>query len=107
MVVLIKVINCPPLTDANLSSDIWSSLKMPSGLGCSTVYGPEEAALCAAKVSVFSTELEKAKFKNSKMAKKHYYYEETSVKSEKPHSSQLTRNLTRELPVFVSESWRW
>lgn len=68
MVVLIKVINCPPLTDANLSSDIWSSLKMPSGLGCSTVYGPEEAALCAAKVSVFSTELEKAKFKNGKEA---------------------------------------
>ncbi|KAK6048830.1 phosphoribosylaminoimidazole carboxylase [Cooperia oncophora] len=45
----LPVINCPPLTDDNMTNDIWSSLRMPSGLGCSTVLGADEAALCAAK----------------------------------------------------------
>ncbi|PIO69373.1 phosphoribosylaminoimidazole carboxylase [Teladorsagia circumcincta] len=48
------VINCPPLTEDNATYDIWSSLRMPSGLGCSTVLGADEAALCAAKASFIS-----------------------------------------------------
>ncbi|KAK6015869.1 phosphoribosylaminoimidazole carboxylase, partial [Ostertagia ostertagi] len=48
------VINCPPLTEDNATYDIWSSLRMPSGLGCSTVLGADEAALCAAKVTFIS-----------------------------------------------------
>uniref|UniRef100_A0A914WAM5 PurE domain-containing protein n=1 Tax=Plectus sambesii TaxID=2011161 RepID=A0A914WAM5_9BILA len=44
------VINAPPLNDTWSSQDIWSSLRMPSGLGCTTVIGAEEAALAAAKI---------------------------------------------------------
>lgn len=43
----IPVINCPP--NAN-EKDIWSSLNVPSGLGCSTVVYPETAALNAAQI---------------------------------------------------------
>ncbi|KAK7580662.1 hypothetical protein V9T40_001291 [Parthenolecanium corni] len=43
------VINCPPPSN-DLSRDIWSSLSLPSGLGCSTVVNPEAAALSAAHI---------------------------------------------------------
>ncbi|KAE9420815.1 hypothetical protein Angca_003970, partial [Angiostrongylus cantonensis] len=45
----LPVINCPPVNESNMMLDIWSSVRMPSGIGCSTVFGAEEAALCAAK----------------------------------------------------------
>lgn len=44
------VINAPPLSDNWSAQDIWSSLRMPSGLGCVTVIGADEAALAAAKM---------------------------------------------------------
>lgn len=44
------VINCPPLKADNVNRDIWSSLNVPSGLGCSTVVYPEAAALNAAQI---------------------------------------------------------
>ena len=44
------VINCPPLKSDDIERDIWSSLNMPSGLGCSTVINPESAALHAAQI---------------------------------------------------------
>ncbi|XP_059612192.1 bifunctional phosphoribosylaminoimidazole carboxylase/phosphoribosylaminoimidazole succinocarboxamide synthetase [Phlebotomus argentipes] len=44
------VINCPPVNPDNLTVDIWSSLNVPSGLGCSTVIYPEAAALHAAQI---------------------------------------------------------
>lgn len=44
------VINCPPVNSANMSVDIWSSLNVPSGLGCTTVIYPESAALAAAQI---------------------------------------------------------
>ncbi|KAK9880390.1 hypothetical protein WA026_010270 [Henosepilachna vigintioctopunctata] len=44
------VINCPPLNSNNVDKDIWSSLNVPSGLGCSTVVYPETAALTAAQM---------------------------------------------------------
>lgn len=43
------VINCPPLSADWGSQDIWSSLRLPSGLGCATVTSPEAAALNAAQ----------------------------------------------------------
>ncbi|CAG9770273.1 unnamed protein product [Ceutorhynchus assimilis] len=43
------VINCPPVTKDDVDRDIWSSLNVPSGLGCSTVVYPETAALAAAQ----------------------------------------------------------
>lgn len=44
------VINCPPVKPDNMAIDIWSSLNVPSGLGCSTVIYPESAALAAAQI---------------------------------------------------------
>lgn len=44
------VINCPPLKPENLQVDVWSSLNVPSGLGCPTVLYPEAAALHAAQI---------------------------------------------------------
>lgn len=44
------VINCPPLKADNMQVDIWSSMNVPSGLGCATVMYPESAALFAAQV---------------------------------------------------------
>lgn len=43
------VINCPPGSKDDLQRDIWSSLNVPSGLGCSTVVYPETAAISAAQ----------------------------------------------------------
>lgn len=44
------VINCPPVKPENVSLDVWSSLNLPSGLGCATVLYPEAAALNAAQI---------------------------------------------------------
>ncbi|CAG7825532.1 unnamed protein product [Allacma fusca] len=44
------VINCPPVKAENALKDIWSSLDVPSGLGCTTVIYPEAAGLAAAQI---------------------------------------------------------
>ncbi|XP_033170720.1 multifunctional protein ADE2 [Drosophila mauritiana] len=44
------VINCPPVKSDNMQVDVWSSLNLPSGLGCATVLYPEAAALHAATI---------------------------------------------------------
>jgi len=44
------VINCPPVKPDNVIRDIWSSLDVPSGLGCTTVLYPESAGLAAAQI---------------------------------------------------------
>ncbi|EDS32305.1 purine biosynthesis protein 6, pur6 [Culex quinquefasciatus] len=44
------VINCPPTRPDNVQLDVWSSLNLPSGLGCATVLYPEAAALNAAQI---------------------------------------------------------
>src|SRR5699024_3586307 len=46
----LPVINCPPVKSDNVDKDIWSSLNVPSGLGCGTVVYPEAAALNAATI---------------------------------------------------------
>lgn len=46
----LPVINCPPVKTDNIDIDIWSSLNVPSGLGCSTVIYAEAAALNAAQI---------------------------------------------------------
>lgn len=45
----LPVINAPPCGADWAAQDIWSSVRMPSGLGCSTVLSAEEAALAAVK----------------------------------------------------------
>ncbi|XP_077983789.1 multifunctional protein ADE2-like [Glandiceps talaboti] len=44
------VINCPPIKPDWGAEDIWSSLRLPSGLGCATVLSPEAAGLNAAQI---------------------------------------------------------
>jgi len=44
------VINCPPVKNDNVGQDVWSSINVPSGLGCATVRYPEAAALHAAQI---------------------------------------------------------
>lgn len=45
------VINCPPISGSVWDTeDVWSSLRMPSGLGCTTVLSPDAAALAAAQM---------------------------------------------------------
>lgn len=47
----IPVINCPPTIDiATLQADIWSSLRLPSGVGCPTILTAENVALAAAQI---------------------------------------------------------
>ncbi|XP_012721867.3 multifunctional protein ADE2 [Fundulus heteroclitus] len=51
------VINCPPLTPDWGAQDIWSSLRLPSGLGCSTILSPDAAAQFAAQIVGLSNHL--------------------------------------------------
>merc|ERR1711881_334714 len=44
------VINCPPIKADWGRLDIWSSLRLPSGLGCTTVTDPTAAAMSAAQI---------------------------------------------------------
>jgi 5-(carboxyamino)imidazole ribonucleotide mutase len=44
------VIACPPYSDKFAGADIYSSLRMPSGVAPLTVLSPENAALAAAKI---------------------------------------------------------
>jgi phosphoribosylaminoimidazole carboxylase/phosphoribosylaminoimidazole-succinocarboxamide synthase len=47
----VPVINCPPVSDTgSLELDVWSSIRLPSGIGCPTIVGPENAALAAAHI---------------------------------------------------------
>uniref|UniRef100_A0A673VM74 PurE domain-containing protein n=1 Tax=Salmo trutta TaxID=8032 RepID=A0A673VM74_SALTR len=59
------VINCPPITPDWGAQDIWSSLRMPSGLGCSTVLSPEAAAQFAAQIFGLSDHLVWSKLRAS------------------------------------------
>jgi 5-(carboxyamino)imidazole ribonucleotide mutase len=48
------VIACPPYSEAFAGADIWSSLRMPSGVCPMTVLEPENAALAAVKILALS-----------------------------------------------------
>lgn len=45
------VINCPPYSEKFAGADIYSSLRMPSGLSCTTAIEPEQAALACVKIA--------------------------------------------------------
>uniref|UniRef100_W5N9E8 PurE domain-containing protein n=1 Tax=Lepisosteus oculatus TaxID=7918 RepID=W5N9E8_LEPOC len=59
------VINCPPVSPDWGAQDIWSSLRMPSGLGCSTVLSPDGAAQFAAQIFGLTDHLVWAKLRAS------------------------------------------
>lgn len=44
------VIACPPYSDKFAGADVYSSLRMPSGVAPLTILSPENAALAAAKI---------------------------------------------------------
>ncbi|XP_053921029.1 bifunctional phosphoribosylaminoimidazole carboxylase/phosphoribosylaminoimidazole succinocarboxamide synthetase [Cuculus canorus] len=44
------VVNCPPLSADWGTQDVWSSLRLPSGLSCPTTLSPEGAAQFAAQI---------------------------------------------------------
>ncbi|XP_019324774.2 bifunctional phosphoribosylaminoimidazole carboxylase/phosphoribosylaminoimidazole succinocarboxamide synthetase isoform X3 [Panthera pardus] len=57
------VINCPPLTPDWGAQDVWSSLRLPSGLGCSTILSPEGSAQFAAQIFGLNNHLVWAKLR--------------------------------------------
>ncbi|XP_078250776.1 bifunctional phosphoribosylaminoimidazole carboxylase/phosphoribosylaminoimidazole succinocarboxamide synthetase isoform X3 [Pogona vitticeps] len=59
------VVNCPPLSADWGSQDIWSSLRLPSGLGCPTILSPEGAAQFAAQIFGLSNHLIWAKLRSN------------------------------------------
>lgn len=44
------VIACPPISSQFGGADVFSSLRLPSGIACSVVLSPKSAALCAVKM---------------------------------------------------------
>ncbi len=44
------VIACPPYSEKFSGADVFSSLRMPSGVGCMTVIEPSNAAVAAIKI---------------------------------------------------------
>ncbi|XP_061681117.1 multifunctional protein ADE2 [Syngnathoides biaculeatus] len=59
------VVNCPPVSPDWGSQDVWSSLRLPSGLGCSTVLSPDAAAQFAAQIFGLSDHLVWSKLRAS------------------------------------------
>lgn len=59
------VVNCPPLSADWGAQDVWSSLRLPSGLGCSTVLSPEGAAQFAAQIFGLNNHFVWAKLRSS------------------------------------------
>ena len=48
------VITCPPPAESYAGADLWSSLRMPSGIATPTILEPEGAALLAVKILAFA-----------------------------------------------------
>ncbi len=55
------VIACPPVGNSFGGADVYSSLRMPSGVAAMVVLSPENAALAAAKMFALTDETIKAK----------------------------------------------
>uniref|UniRef100_A0A663EGT3 PurE domain-containing protein n=1 Tax=Aquila chrysaetos chrysaetos TaxID=223781 RepID=A0A663EGT3_AQUCH len=59
------VVNCPPLSADWGTQDVWSSLRLPSGLGCPTTLSPEGAAQFAAQIFGLNNHLVWAKLRSN------------------------------------------
>ncbi|XP_074807463.1 multifunctional protein ADE2 isoform X6 [Natator depressus] len=59
------VVSCPPLSADWGAQDVWSSLRLPSGLGCPTILSPEGAAQFAAEIFGLNNHLVWAKLRSS------------------------------------------
>ncbi len=78
------VIACPPYSDKFGGADIFSSLRMPSGVGSMTVIEPNNAALAAIKILALKDEKLKERLKNyHKKIKEDLYKADEEVKNGK------------------------
>ncbi|XP_066404500.1 bifunctional phosphoribosylaminoimidazole carboxylase/phosphoribosylaminoimidazole succinocarboxamide synthetase isoform X1 [Molothrus aeneus] len=59
------VVNCPPLSPDWGTQDVWSSLRLPSGLSCPTTLSPEGAAQFAAQIFGLNNHLVWAKLRSN------------------------------------------
>ncbi|XP_059700779.1 bifunctional phosphoribosylaminoimidazole carboxylase/phosphoribosylaminoimidazole succinocarboxamide synthetase isoform X2 [Haemorhous mexicanus] len=59
------VVNCPPLSADWGTQDVWSSLRLPSGLSCPTTLSPEGAAQFAAQIFGLNNHLVWAKLRSN------------------------------------------
>ncbi|TRZ21463.1 hypothetical protein HGM15179_005640 [Zosterops borbonicus] len=59
------VVNCPPLSAEWGTQDVWSSLRLPSGLSCPTTLSPEGAAQFAAQIFGLNNHLVWAKLRSN------------------------------------------
>lgn len=64
------VIACPPYSDKYGGTDIYSSLRVPSGIGSVVTVEPEGAAIAAAKILGLEDEAILAKVRQYQMSKK-------------------------------------
>jgi 5-(carboxyamino)imidazole ribonucleotide mutase len=63
------VIACPPYSEKYGGADVFSSLRVPSGIGCSVVIEPEAAAIAAAKILAMSDKDLEKRVKDSQTAR--------------------------------------
>jgi len=61
------VINCPPAAADWGAQDVWSSLRLPSGIGCTTILSPEGAAMHAAQSFALSDHVIWAKLRAARL----------------------------------------
>jgi len=75
------VIACPPVGDSFGGNDLFSSLRMPSGVAPMVILDPENAALAAAKIISLSDEKVKEKVKAFQEEQRQKLIEDNSVLS--------------------------
>lgn len=64
------VIACPPYSEKYGGADIYSSLRVPSGIGALVTIEPEGAAIAAAKILALNDQKLAARVKDYQLAKK-------------------------------------
>ena len=77
------VIACPPYADKFAGTDVYSSLRMPSGVAPMVVLEPDNAALAAAKIFAISNELICNKIKNFQEINRNKLIEDDNLLIEK------------------------
>ncbi|XP_032674488.1 multifunctional protein ADE2 [Odontomachus brunneus] len=64
----LPVINCPPFKSDSTARDVWSSLDLPSGLGCTTALHPETAAIAAAQIHALDNHIVWSRLRTKQLA---------------------------------------
>ncbi len=76
------VIACPPYSDKFAGVDIFSSLRMPSGVGPMVVLDPENAALAAAKIiGIYDKDVKRKVINYQRKKKEEVYKADEEVKN--------------------------